>query len=83
MTDRPWTFVESLAMARQIGLEAGLRYVYQGNAYSERAEDTLCPSCKTPLIKRHGFSVSANILQRDEHGSGLCPVCSTRIDGVW
>ncbi|KJU82263.1 radical SAM domain-containing protein [Candidatus Magnetobacterium bavaricum] len=83
MTDRPWTSTESLTMARQIGLEAGLRYVYQGNAYSERAEDTRCPSCKTSLIKRHGFSVTENILNMDKNGNGLCPVCSTKIDGVW
>ncbi|MBF0317061.1 MAG: AmmeMemoRadiSam system radical SAM enzyme [Nitrospirae bacterium] len=83
MMDRPWTSIETLATARQIGLEAGLKYVYQGNIYSEQGEDTWCPSCKTPLIKRQGFSVSANIIDKDEGGNGLCPVCSTRIDGLW
>ncbi|MES0334953.1 MAG: AmmeMemoRadiSam system radical SAM enzyme [Candidatus Magnetobacterium sp. LHC-1] len=83
MMDKPWTSAETLATARQIGLNAGLRYVYQGNAYSEGAEDTWCPSCKTSLIKRQGFFVSEDILLRAEDGTGRCPVCSTRIDGVW
>ncbi|MBF0592695.1 MAG: AmmeMemoRadiSam system radical SAM enzyme [Nitrospirae bacterium] len=84
MMDRPWTPAKTLTMARQIGLDAGLKYVYQGNVYDDKgAEDTSCPSCKITLIKRQGFSVSNNILQKDEHGNALCPVCSTKIEGVW
>ena len=43
--DRPPTPVATLRRARAIGLEAGLRYVYEGNVPGEDGENTLCPNC--------------------------------------
>ncbi|MBF0343055.1 MAG: AmmeMemoRadiSam system radical SAM enzyme [Nitrospirae bacterium] len=83
MMDRPWTPIETLKIARQIGLEAGLKYVYLGNVYGEGAEDTWCPSCKTSLIKRHGFFVSSNVILKNDQSNGVCPKCTAKIDGVW
>ncbi len=77
MTDRPPTPVEKLIEARDIGLEAGLRYVYTGNVPGERSECTWCYSCGALLIERKGFSVYSNLLEK-----GLCPECGAFIHGV-
>jgi pyruvate formate lyase activating enzyme len=77
LIDKPPTPVETLQRARQIGLQEGLRYVYEGNVPGE-GEDTLCWSCKKKLIERIGFSVQKNTI----HG-GKCGYCGAKIDGVW
>ncbi|MCW5203622.1 AmmeMemoRadiSam system radical SAM enzyme [Desulfobulbus sp. US4] len=79
MLDWEPTPVASLRMARQIGLDAGLRFVYQGNVRSDEGENTLCPSCHTELISRAGFVVRINRLK-----DGICPECGEEgIEGVW
>jgi pyruvate formate lyase activating enzyme len=77
LTDQPRTPLETLKRARQIGFEAGLRYVYEGNIPGE-GEETLCWSCKKLLVKRIGFSVDENRVKE-----GKCSYCGTVIDGVW
>jgi pyruvate formate lyase activating enzyme len=49
LVDRQITPVETLNLARQIGLEAGLKYVYIGNLTADSYGDTLCPVCKRVL----------------------------------
>lgn len=71
------TPVGTLRRAREIGLEAGLRYVYLGNVPGE-GEDTLCPSCRRALIRRYGFQLVENAL-----ADGHCPDCGEPIAGVW
>jgi pyruvate formate lyase activating enzyme len=66
-----------LRRARRIGLESGLRYVYEGNVPGE-GEDTLCPSCGTVVLSRYGFAVRENRLE-----SGRCPRCRFPVDGRW
>jgi len=78
MTDRPPTPAATLEIARQIGLEAGLKYVYAGNLPIEEAENTYCGKCKKLLIERRGFQVIKNYLK-----NGACPYCGERISGVW
>ncbi len=75
--DRPPTPVATLRRARELGLEAGLKFVYMGNVPGE-GEDTLCPGCGQALIRRHGFYVLENKLQ-----DGSCPRCGESIPGVW
>jgi len=75
--DLPSTPVGTLRKAREIGLSAGLHFVYMGNVPGE-GEDTFCPSCGKVLIKRYGFDVLKNDLQE-----GHCPHCGTGIPGVW
>jgi len=77
LMDQPRTPLETLKRARSIGLEAGLRYVYEGNIPGE-GEETFCWSCRKPLVKRYGFSVSENHVT-----DGACGYCGARIDGVW
>lgn len=77
LTDRPRTPRSTLQRARQIGLDAGLRYVYEGNVPGE-GEDTFCWGCKNRLVRRTGFFVEENNIK-----DGKCPHCGTKIDGIW
>jgi pyruvate formate lyase activating enzyme len=77
MLDRPRTPVDTLRKAREIGVKAGLRYVYEGNVPGEGGENTYCPSCKELLIERSGYSL-AKIGMKDS----VCSKCAARIDGV-
>lgn len=81
MNDRGRTPVATLARAREIGMEAGLRFVYTGNrpGVAPHSEDTLCPSCGSVLVERIGFLVMKNLLA----GSGRCPRCEAAIPGRW
>jgi pyruvate formate lyase activating enzyme len=77
MVDRPETPVATLRRAREIGLNAGLRYVYEGNIPGQGHENTLCPACRTVLIERYGFAVRENRIK-----DGRCPACETLIAGI-
>ena len=77
LTDQPSTPLETLRRAREIGLEEGLRYVYEGNIPGE-GEDTACWSCGRTLVKRTGFHVEENRVKE-----GKCSYCGVLMDGVW
>jgi pyruvate formate lyase activating enzyme len=77
MRDRPPTPIVTLRRARRIGLDAGLRYVYEGNVPGEGGEHTWCYGCGSRVIERHGHRV---VHTRLRHGH--CPDCGTMIDGV-
>jgi pyruvate formate lyase activating enzyme len=78
LTDRPPTPVKTLTRAREIGLEAGLKYVYTGNVPGNSGENTYCYSCGEMVIERRGFQVGKIRIE-----NGQCKKCSARIDGVW
>ena len=78
LTDRPPTPVKTLTRAREIGLEAGLKYVYTGNVPGNSGENTYCYSCGEMVIERWGFQVSALRIK-----DGQCAVCGGEVDGVW
>jgi pyruvate formate lyase activating enzyme len=78
LTDRPATPVQTLTRAREIGLQAGLKYVYTGNVPGDDAENTFCPGCGKKVIERWGFQVGAMRIK-----DGDCMHCGHKIDGVW
>ncbi|MBW6520054.1 MAG: AmmeMemoRadiSam system radical SAM enzyme [Desulfoarculaceae bacterium] len=78
MTDRPPTSVQSLQRARDIGLAAGLKFVYEGNVPGSGGENTSCPSCQAGLINRFGYTIKDNRIV-----DGRCPQCAEPIAGVW
>jgi pyruvate formate lyase activating enzyme len=78
LMDKPRTPVKTLQKAMEIGLEAGLKYVYEGNVPGEGGENTYCHNCKELLIKRLGFSIVENNIK-----DGQCVKCGTGIKGVW
>lgn len=67
------TPVATLKHAREIGLEAGLDFVFVGNVSVPGAEDTVCPTCSTTVISRRGFGSSSPHLAAD----GSCDVCGS------
>jgi len=78
LLDKPRTPVEKLREARQIGLKAGLKYVYEGNVPGGGGENTRCPVCSELLIGRFGYRISENNIK-----SGMCPKCGGSIEGMW
>jgi pyruvate formate lyase activating enzyme len=72
------TPLETLEKARNIALECGIRYVYQGNVPRTDAENTICPSCKKIVIERNGFTILSYSIR-----NGLCGFCNNVIPGVW
>ncbi len=81
MADRGSTPTRTLIRAAEIGVEAGLRYVYTGNrpGQSEEWEDTRCPACQATLIRRSGYRVLHNRLGPE----GACPACGASVAGIW
>ncbi len=75
------TAVDTLIRAADIGREAGLNYVYTGNArgLAGEYESTHCPSCNQTLITRRGFI----ILDYQLGDNGSCPHCGEEIAGLW
>jgi pyruvate formate lyase activating enzyme len=78
LLDKPRTSSSIIRRAREIGTEAGLRYVFEGNLPGEKGENTYCYQCGELLIERICFTVIRNRIQ-----NGACPDCGTVIDGVW
>jgi pyruvate formate lyase activating enzyme len=80
MRDRANTAASTLLRAAETGKRTGLRYVYAGNLPGRVGtyENTYCPSCRTLLIERYGYTILKNVLK-----DGACPTCHTLIPGVW
>jgi pyruvate formate lyase activating enzyme len=70
------TPVPTLECVRNIGINAGLRYVYIGNVPGHQYENTYCHKCNALLIKRSVFDVVENKIEK-----GQCPDCGTTITG--
>jgi len=81
MTEPENTSVQTLLRAADIGREAGLHYVYAGNIPGRAGEyeDTRCPQCGEPLIRRRGYILSEYKITAE----GTCPRCGTKIAGLW
>jgi len=78
LIDRPPTPVKTLTGAREIGLRAGLKYVYTGNVPGNAGENTFCSACGEMVIERWGFQVGKMRIQE-----GKCSRCGFGIEGVW
>lgn len=77
LLDAPPTSASTLARARQIGIEAGLRYVYVGNIPGLDGENTYCPTCHKTVIGRYGYKITEYNLK-----GGACSFCGSAVDGV-
>jgi pyruvate formate lyase activating enzyme len=76
MRDVPPTPAMTLQRAAEIGQEAGLHYVYQGNVPGE--SNTTCHECGELLIRRSFMRTVENHVRPDS----TCPKCGTHISGV-
>jgi len=72
----PPTPAKTLVRAHEIGIEAGLHYVYLGN--TGEGEDTFCHQCGKRLIERHGYRIVANLIAPDSS----CPDCGAKVAGI-
>ncbi len=75
--DLPSTTVDTLNKAYNIGKNAGLKYVYRGNA--RLPNPTNCAKCGYELINRITYEVKTNNLI----AGNLCPKCYTKLQGVF
>lgn len=75
MTEVPSTSISILQRTREIGLEKGLHYVYQGNVQGEA--NTYCHACGYLLIRRSRYNILENHMKQD----GCCPNCGTELAG--
>ena len=73
------TPITSLEKAREIGLDEGLKYVYLGNVPGNKGENTYCPSCKSLLIERFGFSTYYHRINKADNS---CLNCSEGVNIV-
>ena len=78
LIELPSTPITTLRKARDIGLETGLRYVYEGNVPGETGENTYCPNCNKILIHRFGYQIQEKKLK-----NSTCSYCGEKIDGVY
>jgi pyruvate formate lyase activating enzyme len=78
MKNLPPTPSRTLDRAREIGVAAGLHYVYIGNLRRPDGGNTFCPKCRKLLIERVGYRVLQQNLR-----SGRCPDCNTEVHGIW
>jgi pyruvate formate lyase activating enzyme len=77
LRDKPRTPPQTIHMARQIALETGLHFVYEGNILAGHG-DTVCPSCGKLLVLRDWHTVIENSIR-----DGACTNCHSPIPGRW
>ena len=76
MNNKNATPPSTIQKARNIALSAGIKHCYTGNIVDNEGQTTICPSCKTILIKRNWHSVIENKIL-----NGKCPKCQHEIAG--
>lgn len=81
MTDPDNTPANTLIRAAEIGVEAGLHFVYAGNRPGEVGnwENTYCPHCRNLLIERFGYVILGYHL----NDQGRCSRCNHLVPGLW
>ena len=81
MTDKPNTPPETLARARRIARQNGVRYAYTGNVHDADGGSTYCHSCGITLIGRDWYQLSTWNLTADGHCTGCGTACAGVFDG--
>ena len=78
MLNVPSTPVSILEKSAEIAKEEGLEYVYIGNVWGHRLEDTYCPKCGYKVVDREGFFIRKFNITED----GRCPKCGHKLNFV-
>jgi pyruvate formate lyase activating enzyme len=79
MLEVPPTPPATLARARRIAIEHGIRYAYTGNVHDTEGGSTFCHACGHLLIERDWYRLGRWGLDAD----GCCESCGTRCAGVF
>ena len=77
LRDLPPTPLATLARARRIAMEAGVRYAYTGNVQDGAGGSTWCHACGRLLIERDGYRLG----QWGLTPAGTCAHCGTPCPG--
>jgi pyruvate formate lyase activating enzyme len=77
LRDVPPTPAKTLARARAIAVESGIRFAYTGNVHDKSGGSTYCPRCGRILIGRDWYVLSDWNL----NDSGCCDACGLQIPG--
>ncbi len=72
------TSKETLIEAYDLAIRAGLKYVYIGNVFDDKRENTYCPKCKHLLIERNWHEIGQYNLT-----GNACKYCGMQISGVF
>jgi len=76
MKNVPDTSPETIETLCEIAKKEGIFYVYSGNIFGSKFENTYCPKCNEVVIKRDGYFIERKDL------NGRCPKCGYRLDLV-
>jgi pyruvate formate lyase activating enzyme len=79
MRETPPTPPATLRMARRIGKEHGLRYVYTGNIHDPAGQSTYFHACDAALVERDWYDLTGWNLTAD----GRCGSCGAACAGVF
>ncbi len=79
MMDKPPTPHATLAMARRVAMEQGVRYAYVGNVNDLGRQSTYCHQCGERLIERDWYVLGRWGLDR----GGCCASCGAPAAGVF
>lgn len=79
MLDIPQTPAATLSRARDIAMQAGLRYVYTGNVHDKKGGSTYCQQCGELLIERDWYELGRWALD----SKGACKNCGCSLPGVF
>ena len=78
LANLPPTPVRTLDHARDAAMEEGLRYVYVARVTGHEGENTFCPQCRNPVVRRLGF-----VVEEIRLNDGRCAHCGAVISGRW
>ena len=79
MMNYPSTSADTLVMAREIAMKAGVRYAYIGNVHNRDGDSTWCHQCGELLIERDWYVLG----QWNLTPEGNCKSCGTKVAGVF
>jgi len=77
MRDVQSTPAATLARARHIAMDNGVRYAYTGNVHDAEGGSTWCPGCEALLIERDWYRLG----QWSLDSQGACRQCGHRLPG--
>ena len=72
----------TLTDARDIAIEAGMKYVYTGNVHDRKGSSTYCPGCDAMVIERDWYELGGWNLDV-AGGAAVCHDCGHPIAGVF
>ena len=78
MLNIPPTPVSILERSAEVAKKEGLEYVYIGNVWGHKLEDTYCPKCGYKVVDREGFFIRKFDITED----GRCPKCGYKLNFV-